>query len=247
MSQPPSAPPPHGDPYGGQPPYGFGSATGSEPKKGIGGGIIAAIAGVVVLLLAVCCLGGYFLLRDDDDSDSGSSTTTSEESSEEPTEEEPSEEPTEEPSEEPSEEPTDEPSDEPSEDPGDDPAEEPSGEPTEEPGEDPTDGPDDVTVNFPESFDGWSNPSSQPSATIAIFVKDEQSFNVLAAGYASVETYEKLWDSTETYGEISCGQRSGHTAVSCAVEAHDTTYYATSSDLGEEELADAVEAMLEEM
>ena len=235
MSHPPSAPPPHGDPYGGQPPYGFGSGQGPEPKKGIGGGVIAAIAGFVALLLAVCCLGGYFLLRDDDDSESGSGATTSEESSEEPTDDEPTDEP--------SEETTDESTDEPSEETTDDPTEEPS----EGPSDDPTDEPGDATLNFPESFDGWSNPSSQPSATIAIYVKDEQSFNILSAGYASVETYEKLWDSTETYGEISCGQRSGHAAVSCAIEEHDTTYYATSSDLSEEELAGAVEAMLEEM
>ena len=157
-----------------------------------------------------------------------------EEPSDDPSEEEPSEDPGDEPSE-------DEPTDEPSEDPSDEPTDE---EPTDEPSDDPT---DDAAVTFPESFDGWSNPSSQPSATNAIYVKDEQSFNVLSAGYASVETYEKLWDSSTSYGEISCGQRSGSTAVSCAVEEHDTTYYATSSDLSEEELAGAVEAMLQEM
>ncbi len=241
MSHPPSGPstpPPGGDAYGGRSPYGFQSDPGGRPRKGLGAGIIAAIAGVVVLVLAVCCLGGFFLLRDDDDGDPGSRETTSEETSEEPTQEttqEPTEEPSEEPTEEPSEEPTDEPS------------EEPTDEPTDDQTEDPTGGPDETAVTFPESFDGWTNLSSQPSATIAIFAKDEQSFNVLSADYASVETYEKLWESPETYGEISCGQRSGQSAVSCAVEEHDTTYYATSSDLDEEELADAVETMLAEM
>lgn len=231
MSHPPSgpsAPPPGGGAYGGQSPYGFQSDP--DGRSGLGKGIIAVIAGFVVLVLAVCCLGGFFLLRDGDDGDSGSSTTTSEEPTEESTEE-----------------PSDEPTDEPSEDPPDEPTDEPSDEPTDDETDDPTGGSDETTVTFPESFDGWSNLSSQPSATIAIFAKDEQSFNVLSADYASVETYEKLWESPQAYGAISCGQRAGHSAVSCAVEEHDTTYYATSSDLEEEELADAVETMLAEM
>lgn len=251
MSHPPSgpsAPPPGGGAYGGQSPYGFQSDP--DGRSGLGKGIIAVIAGFVVLVLAVCCLGGFFLLRDGDDGDSGSSTTTSEEPTDEPTDEpseEPSEDPSDEPTEEPTEEPGEEPTEEPSEDPSDEPTDEPSDEPTDDETDDPTGGSDETTVTFPESFDGWSNLSSQPSATIAIFAKDEQSFNVLSADYASVETYEKLWESPQAYGAISCGQRAGHSAVSCAVEEHDTTYYATSSDLEEEELADAVETMLAEM
>lgn len=185
------------------------------------GAVIAAVACGVVLILAACCLGGYFFFVRDDEGEPDPTTTseTAEETSEAPTTEEPSEEPTDNPTE----------------------------EPTDETGTDPTTALPEDEVNFPGSFDGWDNLSAEPRSTIAIFMKEGDSFNVLSAGYASVGTYEKLWDSPQQYGDVSCGQREDSSSVSCAVEAHDTTYYATSADLTEEELAAAVQAMLREM
>lgn len=102
-------------------------------------------------------------------------------------------------------------------------------------------------VAFPAAFGGWKNLSSEPGSTIAIFTKGEESFNVLSSTHATVETYEKLWDSPRRHGKVSCGEQVGASKVSCAVAAHDTTYYATSSDLTEEELAGAVGTMLTTM
>ncbi len=191
---------------------------GAPQRQGVNGGIVAAIAVGIVLVLAVCCLGGAFLVTREDD--------------------EPEQTPTTEPSEESSTEPTTESS-------SDSTTEPPAGPTTAEP-EEPLPSPEGM-VPFPASFGGWDNLSSEPGTTIAIFTKGEESFNVLSSTHATVETYEDLWEDPHRHGRLSCGKRVGAATVSCAVAAHDTTYYASSSDLTEEELADAVGTMLTQM
>ncbi|WP_435200941.1 hypothetical protein [Janibacter sp. GS2] len=222
----PSVPPPPGGSTGGQPPYGsqpgpFQGGPGPQPKKGLSGGIIAAIAGVLVLLLAVCCLGGFLIVRatGDDEPDSTPTSETSE-TSEEPTQEPTQEEPTQEPT-----------------------------SMTEEP--DPTDSstssPAGTSVDFPASYDGWSN-SAPDSTTLASYAKDGNRFSVIASSYLKPSNYEQLWDSVKKYGDVSCGRRSSSGSdIYCTAEKDGATFLATSPDLSEADLASAVQGMLDEL
>lgn len=234
MAYPPSGPnvpPPPGGSTGGQPPYGsrpgpFQGGPGQQPKKGLSGGIIAAIAGVLVLLLAVCCLGGFLIFRatGNDEPDSTQTSETSE-TSEEPTQEEPTQEPTEE---EPTQEPTSE---------------------TEAPSatDSSTSSPAGTSVNFPASYDGWTN-SAPSSTTLASYAKDGNRFSVIASDYLKPSNYEQLWDSVKKYGDVSCGRRSGSGSdIYCAAEKDGATFLATSPDLSESDLASAVQGMLDEL
>lgn len=205
------------------------SGPDAPQRQGLRGGIIVPIAIGIVLVLAVCCVGGLLVVTREDDEPER--TATSDKSATgSPTESTTGESSTERTTPEPT---TSEPS-EPESSAG-----------TEEPSE--TGGSPDDAVAFPARFGSWENLSSEPGSTIAIFTKGEETFNVLSSTHATVETYEKLWDSPQRHGKVSCGEQVGESEVSCAVEAHDTTYYATSSDLTEEELAGAVETMLTQM
>ena len=213
--------------------------SGQPPKKGLSGGVIAAIAGVVGLVLLICCVGGFFLYQNNQDDD-GDATSTSE-TSEEPTDEDPTDE-------DPTEDPTDEdPTDEPTTDEG--PTEDPT---TDEPTDDTdtsTDAPTGggTSVDFPSSYDGWVN-NTPSSTTLASYAKGSDRFSVIASNYLRPSNYEQLWDDVNTYGDVSCGQRASQgDSVYCTAEKNESTFLATSSNLSEDELADALQGMLDEL
>ncbi|MGO1166092.1 MAG: hypothetical protein ACTMHL_05700 [Janibacter sp.] len=217
MSYPPSGP--HVPP-----PTGPGPA----PKKGLSGGIIAGIIGVAVLVVAVCCMGGFFVYQTiDDESESPSTSETIEDPPEETTSETSEETTTEEPTDEPTSE-TSTPSDSSS-------SSSSSSSPT------------GTSVDFPGSYDGWTN-SAPSSTTLASYSKDGDRFSVIASSYLKPSNYEQLWDSSTKYGEVSCGRRSSEGSdIYCTAEKDGSTFLATSPDLDEEQLASAMQGMLDEL
>lgn len=218
MSYPPSGP--HVPP-----PTGPGPA----PKKGLSGGIIAGIIGVAVLVVAVCCMGGFFVYQAiDDESESPSTSETIEDPPEETTSETSEETTTEEPTDEPTSE-TSTPSDSSSS------SSSSSSSPT------------GTSVDFPGSYDGWTN-SAPSSTTLASYSKDGDRFSVIASSYLKPSNYEQLWDSSTKYGEVSCGRRSSEGSdIYCTAEKDGSTFLATSPDLDEEQLASAMQGMLDEL
>ena len=69
-----------------------------------------------------------------------------------------------------------------------------------------------------------------------------------ASNYLRPSNYEQLWDDVNTYGDVSCGQRASQgDSVYCTAEKNESTFLATSSNLSEDELADALQGMLDEL
>lgn len=217
-------------------------------------GVLAAVAGFTVILLVACCAGGILIFTGDDDASQGespdpsttsssastssttSSTTTSTSSTSSGTSETSAESPEESESEG-----------------SDDVAEEslpetssPSDGEADESGE-PSDSGTTASVNFPESFDGWTRNDSATS-TSAIYRKDDHVLSAVAISGDQVDSYyERIWSDTSRHDDIVCGKLSTSANYQCAGAEDGSGVLVSGSAETAEETAQILAALLEEI
>ena len=222
-------------------------------------GVLAAVAGFTVILLVACCAGGILIFTGDDDASQGespdpsttsssasttstssSTTTSSSTSSSSSTSETTSETGSESPEESESEG-------------SDDVAEEslpetssPSHDDADESGE-PSDSGTTASVNFPESFDGWTRNDSATS-TSAIYRKDDYVLSAVAISGDQVDSYyERIWSDTSRHDDIVCGKLSTSANYQCAGAEDGSGVLVSGSAETAEETAQILAALLEEI